>query len=680
MPKMELPFRQVHLDYHTSELIEGVGRDFDKDQFIKMVKKGHVNQICCFARCHHGWMYFDSKTDPDRIHPHLENKNLLRQQIDAGKENGFRVPIYTTIQWDDITANQKPEWLCHDQSGEILRPMFDVGFYRYLCVNSPYRDWIKAHTQDIIDNFPDADGFFFDIVWPLPCCCEYCRTLMKEKGYDPRSIDDVYKFALITINDFTNDLSEFVWERLQNASIYYNSGAVIPGNRGSIEAFSHIEFDALPSGHGDYKDFPIRTRFDRTLGWDYVGQTGKFHTGWGDLHSFKNKTAMEYECFLLLALGGKCLIGDQLMPNGVMDENVYELIGSVYSQVEQKEKWCSKITPVVEIGILTPDEFSQNPEYREALTGAAMMLNEAGFQYDIVDSISDYSKYKLLILPDRIEMDDVLTDKIKAYIKSGGKVLASFESGMDAENNVFILNELGVVMQTEQLKARDGELARGRAIYRSEVADYIYPTGEIGSGLKQTEHVMYSKCVQVDAMGDAEVLTFVMEPVFYRTHDHYYSHMQAPSKGVHASAGVVGTDNTIYFAHAIFGLYRQYGMFWCRQMVVNALDILLGERLIKDSGPSTMLTTINNQTEKSRLVLHMLHYIPERRTVKMEIIEDVIPIYNINVSISAIKDVKNIYLAPQMTPIDYKIENGRINFTIDEVNGHQMVVLDYLIN
>ena len=37
-----LPQRQVHLDFHTGENIEGVGSMFDKEQFKKCLKKGYT--------------------------------------------------------------------------------------------------------------------------------------------------------------------------------------------------------------------------------------------------------------------------------------------------------------------------------------------------------------------------------------------------------------------------------------------------------------------------------------------------------------------------------------------------------------------------------------------------------------------------------------------------------------
>lgn len=90
--------RQVHLDFHTSGLIDNVGNDFDKNEFVSTLKKAKINLITCFARCHHGYLYYDSKVNSERIHPTLTNKNLLSEQIEICNENDIKVTIYTTIQ------------------------------------------------------------------------------------------------------------------------------------------------------------------------------------------------------------------------------------------------------------------------------------------------------------------------------------------------------------------------------------------------------------------------------------------------------------------------------------------------------------------------------------------------------------------------------------------------------
>jgi hypothetical protein len=148
MGKIDLRFRQIHLDFHTSEHIEGIGSAFDPEEFADTLVRAHVNSITCFARCHHGWIYYDTQAFPERRHPHL-TRNLLKEQIEACHARGIRAPIYLTVQWDHFTANQHPEWRVVQPDGRLEgTPPYEAGFYRRLCVNSPYLDFLKAHVQE----------------------------------------------------------------------------------------------------------------------------------------------------------------------------------------------------------------------------------------------------------------------------------------------------------------------------------------------------------------------------------------------------------------------------------------------------------------------------------------------------------------------------------------------------
>jgi hypothetical protein len=89
---MELPFRQIHLDFHTSAQIEGIGADFDPDVFADTLERARVNSINLFARGHHGWVYYDTARFPERRHPHLK-RDLLREQIEACHARGIRTPV-----------------------------------------------------------------------------------------------------------------------------------------------------------------------------------------------------------------------------------------------------------------------------------------------------------------------------------------------------------------------------------------------------------------------------------------------------------------------------------------------------------------------------------------------------------------------------------------------------------
>lgn len=678
MPNADfLPYRQIHLDFHTSEAIPDVGADFDPDEFADTLARAHVNSITCFARCHHGWLYYQSQANPERIHPHLVRPNLLKEQIEACHARGIRAPIYTTVQWDHFTARQHPEWLLSDENGRIFETEpFAAGFYRWLNVNSPYVEFLREHVRELFDLFP-VDGFFFDIVQPVPSCDPYTQAGMRAAGLDPANAAQRERFALDSLNRFKREFSQFVWSINPDVSIFYNAGHVGTRHRAVAGAYSHWELETLPSGGWGYQHFPVTMRYARTLGRDILGQTGKFHTSWGDFHSFKNPAALQFECFRMLALGARCMVGDQLHPRGRIDPYVYDLVGSVYAEVAAKEPWCAGARPVTEIGVLTPEEWTSASASNlpASIKGANRILEEGAHQFDILDSQSDFAPYRVLILPDAIPVDAALAAKLEDYVAGGGKLIATFESGLRPDGSGFASPLFGVEMASDGPRDRSGQLARGVYYPNGDFVDYLLPGGAIGQGLPPTEHVMYLRGLHVAALPGAEVLASVVASYFDRTWEHFCSHRQTPSSGQPGGAGIVRTGDVIYFSSPIFTLYDKVAPLWCKRLLLNALDLLLPDPLVRHTGPSTLLAVLNRQPAHNRTVLHLLHYIPERRGTSFDTVEDVIPLYDVELSLRCADPVTSVALRPSGEALPWRVEGERILVRVPKIAGHQMVEL-----
>ena len=333
---LNLPYRQIHLDFHTSPHIAGVGADFDPDEFADTLARAHVNSVTCFARCHHGMIYYESAAHPERVHPGLVRRDLLPAQIEACHRRGIRVPIYTTVQWDDFSADAHREWLCVDEEGRLAgtKPL-QAGFYRTLDVFHPgYRQFLKDHIAEIFRLMP-VDGLFLDIVQVKPSLARHWLDAMDDAGFDPEDEGARLRFARRVLDDWKLEMSEFIRSQpgyTDACTIFYNAGHVGPGDRTAAAAYSHYELESLPSGGWGYLHFPVAQRYVRGLGKPTLGMTGKFHTSWGDFHSYKNPAALEFECFHMLALGARCSVGDQLHPTGRIDPYTYDLIGGVYGR------------------------------------------------------------------------------------------------------------------------------------------------------------------------------------------------------------------------------------------------------------------------------------------------------------------------------------------------------------
>jgi Hypothetical glycosyl hydrolase 6/Beta-galactosidase trimerisation domain len=657
----ELRFRQVHLDFHTPEQVAGVGERFDPEKFVWTLKKAHVNSITCFARGHHGWMYFDTQKFPEKRHPNL-TCNLLKEQIDICHKHDIRVPVYTSVEIDYQVYKEHPEWMVVDENGKIDgQPVQEPGLWQFICLNTPYVDFLKAHIIEILETF-DVDGLFFDIVKPKACCCSYCREGMEKAGLNPLNPDDRVAYGLQVVNKFKLDIAQLVRSYNKNGSLFFNAGFIGPRHKKVIDAYTHFEIESLPSAWG-YEHFPLTARYCRTTGLDYLGMTGKFHTAWGDFNSMRNKEMLDYECYRSLALGAKCMIGDHAHPSMKLDKETYDFIGSVYENVAQKEPWCTNTKAVTDVGVLTAEEFkfSDHGSVPASILGASSMLTQLFCQFDVLDSECDFKKYSVIILPDEIPVNQDLADKLKTYIQEGGSVLATYKSGLNEQETEFALEELGVSFKQE-------------APYNP---DFIRVYEPLKTGLPNMDLVMYERGLEVNAVRGTEILADVLRPMFNRTHEHFYGHRHAPASSEVVYPGIVRKGNCIYCAHPVFSTWHKHAPRWCKQIARNALNMLLPKPLIKTSAPSTALVTINEQEAENRWVVHILHYIPIRRTKQYDVIEDMIPLNNVKVSVKVPKRVAQVQSVPNKKSIPFHRNGQYLEFTVPEVLGHHIISIQF---
>ena len=382
-------FRQVHLDFHTSEKIEDIGKEFRKEEFQATLKKGHVNSITLFSKCHHGWSYHP--TTANQMHPHLKF-DLFGEQIKAAQEIGVNTIGYISAGFDEKYAMQHPESLSRRENEQIqgTRDFLTPG-YHLICFNSPYLKILADQVREMCTNY-DVKGVFLDIVSPVKCYCRNCAAIMREKGLDILNDNDVRLMAEMTFSKYAKTMRETVDSVKPSLPIFHNSGNTPRGQREIINMNSHIEIESLPTGGWGYDNLPMTTRYVQPIGMDFLGMTGKFHSTWGEFGGYKHENALIYETSLAVANGGKCSIGDQLHPLGKMDDETYRLIGAAYAEIEKKEPWLDNVCSIADIALLSyeawlirhPEEKTKDENYKYSDIGASRILMEGHYLFDII--------------------------------------------------------------------------------------------------------------------------------------------------------------------------------------------------------------------------------------------------------------------------------------------------------
>lgn len=651
-------FRQVNLDFHTSEMIENIGKKFNKEQFQTALKKGCVNSVTLFAKCHHGWSYHP--TDANEMHPHLDF-DLLGAQIKAAHEIGIKTPVYISAGLDEKTARRHHEWLVRnkDESTMWAKDFTEAGYHK-LCMASPYLDCLIEQIEEVCERY-DADGIFLDIVGVQPCYCQNCIAERTAMGMDPYDEKAVLEHAEMVYKRYAEKTRAAVDKYKKGLPLFHNGGHIRQGRRDLAYYNTHLEIESLPTGGWGYDHFPFSARYCQGLGIEYLGMTGKFHSSWGEFGGFKHPNALRYEVSLAAANGAKCSIGDQLAPDGEMDMVTYELIGRAYSELKDKEKWLDNVTSVADIAVIAPEAYSgalstgQMTQVDDSGSGVSRILLEGKYLFDVADFETELDKYKVVILPDVIRADEKFALKLKQFCKKGGKILATGKSALYEDKNEFCL-ELGA----EWIK---------ESPYRP---DYFRPSADI-SGMGDTGYVMYGRGERVRCTGTE--LGVRENPYFNRSYKHFCSHQHTPNSGEYGGAGMTEGQDGIYIAWNIFNDYAVSGEIHLKQITLFALDRLLGNRkTLTTNLPAQGIVTLMEQN--GRQICHLLYASPVKRGNGVEIIEDILPVYDVSVSIRTDKNINRVYLAPQMEEIPFTYENGRVTVQIKKLECHQMAVFE----
>ena len=651
-------FRQVHLDFHTSEHIEDIGKKFDKKQFQTALKKGHINSITLFSKCHHGWAYHPSKAN--EIHPHLDF-DLLGAQIQAAHEIGVKTPIYLSAGLDEKMAHRHPEWLVRnlDESTTWAKDFTEPGYHK-MCMSSPYLDYLVKQIEEVCNNY-DADGIFLDIAGVQPCYCQNCIAKREELGLNPYDENDVLKHAEMVYKRYAEKTRAAVDKYKPNLSLFHNGGHIRQGRRDLVNYNTHLELESLPTGGWGYDHFPFSARYCQGLGVDYLGMTGKFHGSWGEFGGFKHPNALRFEVTLAAANGAKCSVGDQLSPSGEMDMVTYDLIGSAYSELEGKEEWLDNVESVADIAIISPEAYvgdlstGQMTKVDDSGSGVCRIMLEGKYLFDVIDFESDLSKYKVIILPDVIRADIDFAKRLREFCDCGGKVLATGKSALYENSNEFCLN-----LGAEWIKENP---------YKP---DYFRPLEKI-KDMGDTGYIMYGNGEKIRCIGNE--LGIRENPYFNRTRAHFCSHQHTPNSCEYGGAGMTEGKDGIYIAWNIFADYAQSGELHLKQMAIFALDRLLDTaKTLKTNLPAQGIVTLMKQSD--RLICHLLYASPVKRGNGIEVIEDILPIYNVELAIKTDKKINKVYLAPQKEDIDFTYDNGYISVKLAKIECHQMVVFE----
>ncbi len=655
-----LPAREVHLDFHTSEKMPDVAKNYNRSQFQNALKLGNVNSITVFGKCHHGYCYYPSVVGTQ--HPTMEQGfDLAGEMMSACHEIGVRAPLYITLGWSALDAIERPDWVVRDAGGAMCGANIDNDAkptdkrdncsWLHMCFSGGYANYLYDITKEVCERYNQLDGLFFDIVFVYDVCyCESCRADMKRLGYDDNDEVQAKKYLVERHHQVLEKIGEILQAYHPNATLFFNSGGAEIHAPHRHYLNTHFELEDLPTSWGGYDKMPIRAKYFSGSGKDYLGMTGKFHTNWGEFGGFKLPEALRYECASLMTWGAKISVGDQLPPNGVMDESTYKNIGHAFRYAQQLEPYCYGVSETTRLGIMIdPDEDSHN--------GLAKLLLDSQLDFDILHRPRDVDRFDTIIIAEGVKLDDDFATAFNGYIAAGKNLLILGGGALDGNGEKFAID-----VPFNYL---------GESGYDF---DYLSVDECVGKDMVDAPIFCYSAGHRVS--GDGDVLASIKEPYFNRTYASYCSHANTPYKSEFADyPAAIQNANIIYMAHEMGSIYLGYGSAYHRRYFINVLRRLYEE---KDQAVAVNLPSavrLRYVKQGDRYILHLLYALPSQRGV-VSVLEDFPTLYNTAIRVKTDKKISSVKLTPQGDLLQFTQNGDAVEFTLNEFSAHQMIVLE----
>lgn len=660
----DLSTRQVHLDFHTSKSIENVGADFNKDAWQKTLKDANINSINIFGKGHHGYSYYPTKVGT--VHPNL-NFDLLGAQIEACHEIGVKCPIYFTIGWSLLNAEQHPDWVIKDKEGEssaskrISNLKADDPFPKFawelLMPDGDYLEMILVQIEELCKKY-DVDGFWFDII-PINMLNynENSRMQMKEAGVNIENKVEVEEFHIKKIKHFLKSTNEIVKKYEPEASVFYNwSTHLGESNTFKYRLYEYntsFDLEDLPTTWDGYNVFPMRAKFFLNEDLPITGMSGKFHTSWGEFGGFKYPNALKYEAASMISFGANVNFGDQLHPNGVLDTETYRNLKTAFNYVEKIEKYGPGGKQVGNVGLWMA--FDNNTEQATSL-----LLLDTHTNYVVANNLKDWSGLELIVVPSTPCINDEDKNRFDEFIENGGKVLLLGEGALNADKKTFVFN-----IGAEYL---------GKANYD---IDYTRITDKLASNLVTSPFLNYKPAYRVKLDESTEVLANIREPYFSRTKAHYTSHQNTPYQLKNADhPAVFRKGNIVVATHPLDKLYRDNGAQIHRELFNNIVNLLLVRPMVTADIPSCGRLNLLHFPDKNSYVVHLLYGSPIQRG-EAQVIDDLPYILNSKVTLDVDENIKNVYLVPSKKKLNFEKRGSKVELIIPEYSCHVAVVFEY---
>jgi len=451
-PSLDAPWfkhawRRAVIDMHIPDWDGAFLSEFDPDDYVRNLVQSRAQSIVLYAQSHVG--LFNYPTRVGQQHRGLEGRDLVGELITRCHKHDIACILYVSVIHDRWASDQHPDWrIVHPNGGYFGHG----GRHGFVCPNSPYRDYVRAWTQEICERY-DFEGMRFDMTfWTCVCYCAHCRRRWEAEGGGdmPRTVDWTDKRWVQFQRRREQWLGEFAAictgtvKQCKPQVTVEHQASTYPGSWNNGVSWPLLaQNDFL---QGDFYGDALQGSFVRKLLEDLTPKRPfayetSFSVSLQDHTARKAEALLEAKACAAMADGAAFVFIDAMDPVGTVNPRTHQRMGRVFDHLMPYYDYLGG-KRVADIGVFysLDSRFDMTQNGRSVIEAdngadthtvstmqAARWLIAAHLPFRVVTqtSLNQLSQLKILVLSNVHHMDEDEAEAIRQWVQQGGTLYAS---------------------------------------------------------------------------------------------------------------------------------------------------------------------------------------------------------------------------------------------------------------
>lgn len=362
-----------------------------------------------------------------------------------------------------------------------------------------------------------------------------------------------------------------------------------------------------------------------------------------------------------------------------LDQRNQDVVATFYGLLEHNEEIYRDAEPVADVAVVhsqaSQDFFGhRDPKqdgYVQHVRGAELALFENHIPFDILPQSkltrTDLSRYRVIVLPNVAVMSAEVCETLRAYVKAGGSVVATYETSLYDEVNE-ARDDFGLadVFGVRSLGVRFGPLSYAYTLLRERSA--------LTSGLEDTQICTNEGMIwATEAQEKATVpATLVPECAPQPPERGWRDSMETPIPVVVAHE--YGKGRSVFFPGQTDKLFISAGHPDYGILLRNAVQWATGEGapLLQTDALPSVHVSVTRQPHTGRTLVHLLNYTGGYRRP----ITHLVPCHDVSITLRVEHTPTRAYLIRSGQDIPFDVKGGQITFKVPTVHDYEAVVLE----